>query len=175
MGNEYIPLSGEELLEVIFRKGKEAARAYSQHFGKHLAFHNPHCQLAIKVDCHTPEGSPDVGGFELVVPLGGMITEPDRVRDELGLGTYETRLVDEHSGVLADVKINERKESPSREETIAKVNKIIAEGQERAKKPRRSKPKRRGGWPKGKPRGKKETVAVNASPVIETASVSDGG
>jgi hypothetical protein len=143
----YMPLSGEELLELIFRKGKGVAAKYNQRFGAHVAYHNPRVQLAIKVDCHTPEGAPDTGGFELVVPLGGIMFEPDRAREEVGLGVYETKLVDEHSGTLADVKVGVK---PDPTATIAKVEKLLAKKEEGKKG--KSKSAKRKGWPKGKPR-----------------------
>lgn len=171
---EYMPLSGKELLEVIFQKGKQLAGKYSHYFGPHVAFHNPKIAIAIKVDCYTPleeNGPPpivDVGGFELVIHLQDQpVFFPDQIREELGLGTYETQLVDEKSGVLADVKVGAREtEMPKAgvEATLEKVNRFL-DGES---KPRRKtkKTRKRGGWPKGKPRGPKKddkSVAHEAS------------
>jgi hypothetical protein len=122
--NDYLALNGEELLEVILRKGRPLLAAYNQHFGRHLAYHNPFIRLAVKVECFTPEGTPDAGGFELSLNIAGPIFEPDKIREELGLGTYQTKLVDEYSGTLADVRINVKMD-PS--ETLKKVEKLLGE------------------------------------------------
>src|SRR4026208_841462 len=109
MEREYMPLDGEELVQIIERMIGGKLRKYNHLFGKHLVQHNPLIQIAIRVDCFTPEMTPTQGGFEMMFQLTeGPIMEPDRLREECGLGTYETRLVDEPTGTLADVKVDQR-------------------------------------------------------------------
>jgi len=180
ISQEYMPLDGSELLEVIRRKGMKMLEKYNQYFGKHLAYHNPWIRLAINVQCYTPEKTPNDGGFEIMVDLGGIILEPDRVRDELGLGTYETKLVDEYSGTLAQVKVGVR-DPVETAATLEKVARLLDGKKEEEvipKKPPRPRGKttrkrKRSGWPKGKPRGpRKPVVPVEiASPVaVEVTS-----
>lgn len=85
-------------------------KKFGHRFGQHLAYHNPRIEAAIRVRCFTPEGSvEEAGSFEVVFDLGGIIYEPDKAREEAGLGTYETQMVDEISGTLADVRVGEDK------------------------------------------------------------------
>lgn len=162
--NQYMALSGTELLEIIFRKGKEEAAKYDHLFGHHLAYHNPLIKIAIKVECYTPkeEGGPppivDVGGFEVVLNVGsGPMWEPDRVRDELGLGVYETKLVDEHSGAIADVKVGETTEA---QKTVAKVNRLMGDVETDKKLSVKNKEKKaHRGWPRGVKRGPRNPIA----------------
>ncbi len=178
--HEYMPLDGEELLKVIERKIGGVLRKYGQYFGKHLVRHNPWIRVAVKVECFTPEGTPTDGGFEITTPLCDIIFEPDRVREECGLGVYETKLVDEPSGTLAQVKVGER---PDPSETIAKVDRLLAKADEEKKeskpvvKAKAKKAKRRGGsgWPKGKPRGSKKTVDTIGDSVAAPGTSTFGG
>jgi hypothetical protein len=175
LDRQYMPLDGEEIVQIIERKVGAALRRYNQYFGRHLVRHNPLIRLAVKVECFTPEGTPDDGGFEVVLKLtDGPIVEPDRVRDECGLGVWETKLVDEPSGHLADVKMGQRDTAtPDTQATLEKVAKLLDSEPKVAKK---SKPKRRKGghgWPKGKKRGKKTPTA--GVPGVTLAAVSAGG
>lgn len=179
---EYMALGGDEVLEIIHRKVKDTLGAYNQYFGAHLAYHNPHIRLAVNVECYTPEHTKTDGGFELVVDLTkGPCMEPDRLRDEVGIGTYETKLVDEHSGTLANVKVNVK---PDPQETAKKIEKILGPTvmkeietigpPDEASKPKpRAKTRRakkRGGWPKGKPRGPRAPSVPAVDPVVAEAS-----
>lgn len=131
----YIGLSGREMIDVILHKARVEFEKYDHLFGAGRAYHNPRVQLAVKVDCYTPEGTPDVGGWEQVFDLGGIIYEPDRAREEAGIGTYETRLVDDGIGRLADVKGEPLTTkvpvpdplSPENQAIVEKVNKIMEE------------------------------------------------
>lgn len=161
---QYMPLDGEELLEIIHRKMKPLLAGYNQYFGRHLAYHNPWIRFAVKVECFTPEGTPTDGGFELSLPLCDIVFEPDRIREECGLGMYETRLVDEYSGTLADVKVGERPPEPDVKKTLEKVAALLDQPnteEQKPKKVKRAKKKKRHGWPKGKPRGPRVVPTIN--------------
>lgn len=164
--NDYIALNGEELLEVILRKGRKLLAPYNQYFGKHLAYHNPFIRLAVKVECFTPEGTPDAGGFELSLSVTpGPIYEPDKMREEIGIGTYQTQLVDEYSGTLADVRVNVGKSEllgasmqKDIEATLKKVGDLLGEQKEEPIVDEATEEKRR----KWREKGKRRREALKA-------------
>jgi len=177
MEREYLPLTGEELLKITLAEAGRQLAEYNQYFGGHLAYHNPLIRLAVKVECFTPERTPTDGGFELALSLTkGPIMEPDRVREECGLGTYETKLVDEPTGTLADVKVDQRGPFPDPKETLDKIDKLLGERDETVEKPPikkkvAKKSKKRSGWPKGKPRGPRPVT----SPINKDTPTVAGG
>jgi len=106
--NRYVPLDGTELVELIAHEVKERVGKDGR-FNVSMAFHNPKIRFALIVEQHGPEGTPDYieNTLKLTIEDIPIVYEPDRVRDELGLGTYRVR---ERGGLLVDVKETENPE-----------------------------------------------------------------
>ncbi len=124
---EYHPLDGEELLDYILRDMR--AKLAGGKFSKHLAYHNPSYTALVEVRCFEAESTApvvapgakkyedaisieidgrkvtgDIGGKPVKIiadTRSGPVLEPDRIREQHGLGTYKIATKD---GVLVHEK-----------------------------------------------------------------------